>query len=38
MRSASDGNARRISVAGFVVPSTEETKIETLRPWYVRGI
>jgi len=30
------GNARRTSVAGSVVPSTEETEVETLRPWYVR--
>jgi len=30
------GNARRTSVAGFVVPSTEETAVEKERPWYVR--
>jgi len=30
------GNARRKSVAGFVVPLTEETAVETVRPWYVR--
>jgi len=30
------GNARRTSVAGFVVPSTEETAEKTVRPWYVR--
>jgi len=30
------GNARRTSVAGSVVPSNEETALETVRPWYVR--
>jgi len=30
------GNARRTSVAGFVVPLTEETAVKTVKPWYVR--
>jgi len=30
------GNARRTSVAGSVVPLTEENAVETVRPWYIR--
>jgi hypothetical protein len=30
------GNARRASVAGTVAPSTKETELDTIRPWYVK--
>jgi len=36
LRKSVYGNARRPSVAGSVVPLTEETAVETVRPWYVR--
>jgi len=30
------GDARRTSVVGTVAPSTKETELNTIRPWYVK--